>query len=39
MNAFYYSLFMLFSTGLLGISFSTNLVEVYIFLDILLIPL
>ncbi len=39
MNAFYYSLFMLFSTGLLGISFSTNLVEVYVFLDILLIPL
>lgn len=39
LNAFYYSLFMLFSTGLLGIAFATNLIEVYIFLDILLIPL
>ncbi len=39
LNAFYYSLFMLFSTGLLGISFATNLIEVYIFLDFLLIPL
>lgn len=39
LNAFYYSLFPLFSTGLVGIAFSTNLIEVYVFLDILLIPL
>lgn len=39
LNAFYYSLFPLFSTGLVGIAFSTNLIEVYIFLDLLLIPL
>ncbi len=39
LNAFYYSIFPLFSTGLVGIAFSTNLVEVYLFLDLLLIPL
>lgn len=39
LNALYYSLFLLFSTGLLGICFATNLIEVYVFLDVLLIPL
>ncbi|RZN55911.1 MAG: NADH-quinone oxidoreductase subunit M [Candidatus Methanomethylicota archaeon] len=39
LNAYYYSLFMFFATGLMGISFATNLIEVYVFLDILLIPL
>lgn len=39
LNAYYYSLFMFFATGLMGISFATNLVEVYVFLDFLLIPL
>lgn len=39
LNAYYYSLFMFFATGLIGISFATNLVEVYVFLDFLLVPL
>lgn len=39
LNAFYYSLFLFFATGLVGISFATNLIEVYVFLDLLLIPL
>ncbi len=39
LNELYFSLFMLFPTGLLGVSFATNLVEIYLFLDILLIPL
>lgn len=39
LNAYYYSLFMFFATGLMGISFATNLIEVYVFLDFLLVPL
>ncbi|MGC8936343.1 MAG: complex I subunit 4 family protein [Candidatus Methanomethylicaceae archaeon] len=39
LNAYYYSLFMFFATGLIGISFATNLIEVYVFLDFLLVPL
>jgi len=39
LNAFYYSMFMFFATGLIGISFATNLIEIYVFLDLLLIPL
>lgn len=39
LNAYYYSLFMFFATGLVGISFATNLIEVYVFLDFLLVPL
>ena len=39
LNAFYYLMFLFFATGFSGISFSTNLIEVYLFLDLLLIPL
>ncbi|MGA2573671.1 MAG: proton-conducting transporter membrane subunit [Candidatus Methanomethylicaceae archaeon] len=39
LNAFYYSFFLFFSTGLIGIAFATNLIEIYIFLDLLLVPL
>jgi len=39
LNAYYYSQFMLFATGLTGISLATNLIEVYVFLDFLLVPL
>ncbi|MBS3794049.1 MAG: NADH dehydrogenase [Candidatus Thorarchaeota archaeon] len=39
MNGLYYGLFMFFPTGLVGMSLATNLVEIYLFLDVLLIPL
>ncbi|MCD6529708.1 NADH dehydrogenase [Candidatus Bathyarchaeota archaeon] len=39
LNALYYSLFQFFAAGLVGIALSTNLIEVYVFLDMLLIPL
>ncbi len=38
MYAVYYSVFLLFSMGLVGIALSTNLIELYVFVELVLIP-
>lgn len=38
MYSIYYSVFLLFSTGLAGLFLSTNLVELYVFVELVLIP-
>lgn len=38
MYGIYYALFMLFPAGLVGIAFSTNLIELYLFIELILIP-
>ncbi len=38
MYTVYYSLFLLFSVGLVGVALSTNLVEMYLFVELALIP-
>lgn len=38
MYAVYYSMYSLFSIGLVGVSLSTNLIELYLFVELVLIP-
>jgi NADH-quinone oxidoreductase subunit M len=38
MYSVYYAIFMLFPAGLVGVAFSTNLIEIYLFIELILIP-
>ncbi|MCD6243387.1 NADH-quinone oxidoreductase subunit M [Candidatus Bathyarchaeota archaeon] len=38
MHAIYYSIYLLFAVGLVGVSLSTNLIELYVFVELALIP-
>ncbi len=38
MYSIYYSVYLLFATGLMGIVLSTNLVELYVFVELVLVP-
>jgi proton-translocating NADH-quinone oxidoreductase chain M len=38
MHAIYYSIYLLFAIGLVGVSLATNLMELYVFVELVLIP-
>lgn len=38
MHALYYSIYLLFSVGLVGVALATNLIELYLFVELTLIP-
>jgi len=38
MHAIYYSIYLLFAVGLVGVALSTNLIELYLFVELALIP-
>ena len=38
MHALYYSIYLLFAVGLIGVSLSTDLIELYLFIELALIP-
>jgi NADH-quinone oxidoreductase subunit M len=38
MHGIYYAVYMLFATGLYGIALSTNLIELYVFVELVLVP-
>ncbi|MCD6241042.1 NADH dehydrogenase [Candidatus Bathyarchaeota archaeon] len=38
MHAVYYSIYLLFAVGLVGVALSTNLIELYVFVELALIP-